>query len=288
MVRRVAIACRGGCRIPAFESIFDHVAGGAMNTRDHLDSYIKHLQRRLRIGAVLRGSAVFTSVALAVTVILVLLANHFAFASWTLTSSRVVLLVSLALATGFGLAVPLYGMSPRRTATKAETAFPQFEQRLVDDAERDGAKKDTFIDLLTAETLDISQSAQPAQLVPNTTLLASLAIGLASLGVLVWLVLAGPGYLGHGASLIWTAAGHVAGPLYQLRVSPGDAAVRRNSDQLVTAQLAGLQTKNPRLYARFQSASKWEQDNMQPQPGGSGFQFLFTGLPQGAAYYVEP
>jgi hypothetical protein len=258
-----------------------------MNTRDHLDSYIKHLQRRLRIGAVLRGSAVFTSVALAVTVVLVLLANHFAFASWTLTGSRVVLLVSLALAIGFGLAVPLYGMNPRRTAGKAETVFPQFEQRLVTFAERNAAKKEPFIDLLAADTLDISQSAQPRHLVPSATLLASLAIGLASLAVLVWLVLAGPGYLGHGASLIWTGAGHVAGPLYQLRVAPGDAAVRRNSDQLITAQLAGLQTPNARLYARFQSASKWEQVNMQPQPGGSGFQFLFAGLPEGVEYYVE-
>jgi hypothetical protein len=258
-----------------------------MNTRYHLDSYIKQLQRRLRIGAVLRGTAVFTSVALAVTMALVLLANHFAFASWTLTGARLVLLISLALALGFGLAVPLYGLNPRRAAGKAESVFPQFEQRLMTYAERDAAKREPFVDLLAADTLEISHGAQPKQLVPNTTLLTSLGIGLASLGVLVWLVLAGPGYLGHGASLIWTGAGHVAGPLYDLRVSPGDAAVRRNSDQLVTAQLAGLQTPTARLYARFQSTSKWEQVAMQPQPGGSGFQFLFAGLPEGVEYYVE-
>src|SRR5438105_7039844 len=237
-----------------------------MTIRDQLGSYIRQLQRRLRISAVLRGTAIFASVALAVTVVLVLLANHFAFASWTLTSSRVVLLVSLALAIGFGLAVPLYGMNPRRTASKAETVFSQFEQRLVTFAERDAAKKEPFNELLAADTLDISQSAQAARLVPNTTLLASLAIGLASLGVLVWLVLAGPGYLGHGASLIWTGAGHVAGPLYELGVGPGDAAVRRNHAQLIPARLAGLQTPNARLYARFQSASNWEQVSMQPQP----------------------
>jgi len=258
-----------------------------MNTRDYLDSYIKLLQRRLRIGAVLRGTAIFTSAALALTVVLVLVANHFAFASWTLTGSRVVLLLSLALAIGFGLALPLYGLNPRRAAGKAESVFPQFEQRLVTYAERDAAKKEPFIDLLAADTLGISHSAEAKQLVPDTTLLASLAIGLATLGVLVWLVLAGPGYLGHGAALIWTGAGHVAGPLYELRVSPGDAAVRRNSDQLITAQLAGLQTNNARLYARFQSTSKWEQVAMQPQPGGSGFQFLFAGLPEGVEYYVE-
>src|SRR5215469_6181418 len=102
-----------------------------MTTRDHLDSYIKQLQRRLRIGAVLRGTAIFSSVALAMTVVLVLIANHYAFATWTLTSSRVVLLIALALAIGFGLAVPLYGLNSRRAAGRAETAFPQFEQRLV-------------------------------------------------------------------------------------------------------------------------------------------------------------
>ncbi|PYU22832.1 MAG: hypothetical protein DMG32_17395 [Acidobacteria bacterium] len=258
-----------------------------MTTRDHLDSYIQQLQRRLRIGAVLRGTAIFASVALALTMILVLLANHFAFASWTLTGARLVLLVSLALAIGFGLALPIYGLNRRRAAGKAESVFPQFEQRLVTYAERDVAKKEPFIDLLAADTLEMSHDAQPRQLVPGTTLLASIGIGLASLGVLVWLVLAGPGYLGHGAALIWTGAGHVSGPLYELRVSPGDVAVRRNSDQLITAQLAGLQTPTARLYARFQSASKWEQVAMQPQPGGSGFQFLFAGLPEGVEYYVE-
>ncbi len=32
-----------------------------MNTRDRLDSYIKQVQKRLRIGAVLRGTAIFSN-----------------------------------------------------------------------------------------------------------------------------------------------------------------------------------------------------------------------------------
>ena len=63
--------------------------------------------------------------------------------------------------------------------------------------------------------------------------------------------------------------------------------MRRNTDQIVTAQLTGVQTKNVRLYARYASASKWEQVTMQPQPAGSGFQFLFAGLPEDVEYYVE-
>ena len=63
--------------------------------------------------------------------------------------------------------------------------------------------------------------------------------------------------------------------------------MRRNSDLMVTAQLIGLQTQNVRLYARYQSASKWDQVPMKPQAGGSGFQFIFAGLPESVEYYVE-
>ena len=111
---------------------------------------------------------------------------------------------------------------------------------------------------------------------------------MASLGVLIWMIVAGPGYLGYGASLLWTGARANAAPFYDIRVSPGDASVRRNADQLVTAQLIGLQTDNMRLYARYQSASKWEQVAMQPQPGGSGFQFLFAGLPEASNTTSRP
>ena len=76
-------------------------------------------------------------------------------------------------------------------------------------------------------------------------------------------------------------------PFYDIQVIPGDASVRRNADQMVTAQLVGLQTNTVRLYARYQSASKWEQVAMQPQPGASDFQFLFAGLPENVEYYVE-
>ncbi len=75
-------------------------------------------------------------------------------------------------------------------------------------------------------------------------------------------------------------------PLYEIRVTPGDAAVRRNSDQLVTAQVMGLETNKVNLFARYQSASKWEPVAMQPVEGGQGFQFLFAGLPENVEYYV--
>src|SRR6202034_252587 len=104
---------------------------------------------------------------------------------------------------------------------------------------------------------------------------------------LLWMIVAGPGFLGHGATLLWGGEAHAGAPLYDLRVAPGDAAIRRNTNQLVIAELLGMQADKITLFARYQSASKWEQLPMQPQPGTSGFQFLFAGLPEGVEYYVE-
>ena len=125
-------------------------------------------------------------------------------------------------------------------------------------------------------------------MVPDRKLAAFLCVGAASLCALVWMILAGPGYLGHGAALLWAATprdGRAA--FYDIQVTPGDATIRRNADQIVTAQLVGLQTDAVRLYARYQSASKWEAVPMHPQAGASGFEFVFAGLPENVEYYVE-
>ena len=258
-----------------------------MSTRDRLNAYISDLEKRLRLGALLRGGAILTSVALTVTVVLVLIANALAFSTWSLDTARVALIIALAFAVGFGLAVPLYGLDRRRASGKAEKVFPQFQQRLITFTERDAGGRDPFLELLAADTLDVAREAEPKKLVTDRALFASLCAGVASLAVLIWLIVAGPGYLGRGAALLWVGAPKDAAPLYDIRVTPGDAAVRRNEDQLVTADLVGLQTDKVRLFARYQSASKWEEVSMQPQQGGSGFQFLFAGLPEGVEYYVE-
>ncbi len=107
-----------------------------------------------------------------------------------------------------------------------------------------------------------------------------------ALAVLIWMIAAGPGFLGYGASLLWTGARKPA--IYDLRVTPGDAVVRRHADQLVSALPTGLQSPNVKLYARFQSGSKWEEIAMSKTAGSfaGGYQFLFAGLPENVEYYV--
>jgi hypothetical protein len=260
-----------------------------MSRREQLNLYIGQVQQRLRLDAGVRGAAVVAAVALVATVLLTLLLNAFAFPEHSLTPARLVLLAAVVAAAGFGLALPWLRLSRRRSIHHAEAAFPELDQRLVTFSEREQAEDplDPFIELLAADTLAVAGDAPPARLAPQGRLLVLMGVGVACVGVLAWMVFAGPGYLGYGASLLWTGPKPNVAPLYDIRVTPGDAAVRCNSDQLVTAQVVGLETNKVNLYARYQSTSKWEPVAMQPQEGRQGFQFMFAGLPESVEYYVE-
>ncbi len=256
-----------------------------MSLRQQLHAYIAELEQRLRWSAVLRGLAILTGGALIATLLLVTIANALAFSNGSVTAARFVLILILALAAAAGLALPLRRLTRRRAVGTVEAAFPQFQQRLTTFVERDG--HDPFIELLAGDTLDVAQTAEPKQIVTDGRLWGSLATTAGALAVLVWMIAAGPGFLGYGASLLWTGPRKPA--LYDLRVTPGDSVVRRHADQMVAAIPTGLQSPSVKLHARYQSSQKWEEINMQPQAVGSfagGYQFLFAGLPENVEYYV--
>src|SRR5260221_11826137 len=102
-----------------------------MSIRDQLNSYIKPLEKRLRLGAVFRGAAILTSVALVATVLLGLITNALAFSRWSITSARVILLFVLALAVSFGIAIPPSALSRSQAACKAEARVTAFHHRLA-------------------------------------------------------------------------------------------------------------------------------------------------------------
>ena len=267
-----------------------------MSQRHQLKLYIKRVQQRLRLDASIRGAAVIAGVALVVTVCLALILNAYAFPERGLTPARIVLFSCLAVAVLIALAWPLARLNWPRSVSRAEAQHPEFEQRLVTFSEKERAlargasgapHEGLFLELLAGDALKVAEHAEPDSLVPAGRLAALLAAVALCAGVLVWMVTARPGFVGYGASLLWAGPRKDVPPIYDIRVYPGDAAVRRNSDQLVTAQVIGLATTKVNLYARYASASKWEPVAMQPQTDGSGYQFLFAGLPENVEYYVQ-
>jgi len=258
-----------------------------MSFREQLHAYIAQLEQRLRWSTWLRGFAILTGGALAATLALVTIANALAFSRGSVTAARFALILVLAIAAAAGLALPLRRLTRRRAIAAAEGAFPQFQQRLTTFAERDG--QDPFIELLAGDALAVARSAEPQQMVTDRRLWISLGTSLGAFAILVWMIAAGPGFLGYGAALLWTGPHRGQPALYDLRVTPGDAVVRRHADQMVSALPTGLRSPSVKLYAHFQSSSKWEEIAMQPTAAGSfagGYEFLFAGLPENVEYYV--
>jgi hypothetical protein len=250
-----------------------------------LRSYIERLQRRVRLGMAARGSAALAAVALAATVLLALACSRLAFSAASLWSARALLWLMLALTVVLGLARPLRRATMRWAARRTESAVPQFGERLLTFTERDGAHDEPFLELLARDTLRIAREVSFKAVWPDRRVVVFAAVAVAALGALVWLIRTGPGYLGYGAAALWT--GTPATPYYELRVSPGDAAVRRHGDQLITVQSIGGLSARPQLRARYAGASRWEEIAMQPQLAASGFQFLFAGVSEDLDYYVE-
>ncbi len=258
-----------------------------MNAREQVHAYIAQLEQRLRWSTLLRGFAILTGGALVATLVLVTIANARAFSQGSVTAARFTLILILAVAAAAGLALPLLRLTRRRVIGTAEATFPQFQQRLTTFTERDG--REPFIELLAGDTLEVAQTAQPAQMVSDLRLWSSLGTAVGAFAILVWMIAAGPGFLGFGASLLWTGPHRDKPAIYDLRVTPGDAVVRRHADQMVSALPIGLRSPSVKLHARYQSSSKWEEIAMQSRPSGSfagGYEFLFAGLPENVEYYV--
>ena len=257
-----------------------------MNPLNGLTEYLRQLERRLRMLAVSRGVALAAAAALAFTLVGALIANYFAFSSGGVLGARLILFLALAAALGAGLVLPLLRLNRRNAAREAEHQCPQFEQRLVTFAER-AEHPDPFLELLAADTLGVAREAQPNRIAPRKRILSFASAGLVSLAALLWLGTSGPGFLGYGTSLLWGAIPRSQMPFYEVQVQPGDHTIRRKTDQLVTARPLGFQTNRARVFAKFQSSSKWEEALMSPQPGSPGFEFLFAGVPEPFDYYVE-
>ena len=257
-----------------------------MSNQAELNGYIARVRRTLQLRAGLRGAAILLAVLAAGTLLLVLWMNRSAFPASSVDRARLLLIVVSAAVAAFGIVWPLLRLSRQRTVQRAEAAHPSLEDSLTTFSQRQAGGSDPFLELLAADTLRRADGAPASSFAPAPLLLGMSLAGLVCLGALLWMIFAAPGYLGYGASLLWRGERIAAQPLYALRVAPGDVAVRRNSDQPITAELTNLLPEKVQVFAHFAESDRgWEPATMQRQPSGS-YGFVFTGLPQSVEYYV--
>ena len=218
-----------------------------------------------------------------------LAANYFAFSNPSVLGARVFLFLGLAFALAAALIVPVIRLNRRRAARTAEHKCPQFEERLLTFSERvEQNPSDPFLELLAADTLSVAEQAEPKEIARTAWIFSFSSAAAASALVLLWLATSGPGFLGYGTSLLWGGVpkGGVK-PYYDIQVEPGNRTVRKRSDQAITARLVGFTAPKVRFFAKYASASQWEQAEMGTEPGGSAYQFLIAGVPESLEYYVE-
>src|SRR6185369_14748460 len=133
-----------------------------MKPLDRLSEYLGAIERRLRLIALTRGIAVTAGMALALTIVAVLVINQFAFSNGSVIGARVFLFLGLALAIGGALIVPVIRLNRRNAARRAEAHHPQFEERLLTLTERiETHPGDPFLELLADDTLKMAQNAHP-------------------------------------------------------------------------------------------------------------------------------
>ncbi len=181
-------------------------------------------------------------VALGVTLAMVLITNALAFSSASLTVARVILFLALAVALGFGLVLPLMRLNQRRTAKRAETTFPEFEERLLTFVERSD-RPDPMLDLLAADTASVAQRTEPARVAPpQIDFRVRHFRGSSGSGVAVADSRRSRLPRIRSVDLLWAGIpkGATAG-FYDISITPGNKLVRRKSDQMVTATLIGFQ-----------------------------------------------
>jgi hypothetical protein len=257
-----------------------------MTALQHLEAYLATLDRRLRLFAAWRGLAASAVCALFLTLLLAYIGNRYRFASGILLPFRIVLFAGIACTVVFALARPLFRINRRRTARLAESRANDFGESLLTLTER-GDPANPFTELIAEDALRTAESHPPEQFVPSPWLAGSVAAAVAAVIALVWLITAAPGYWGYGASLLWTRAPRALAPLYDIAVTPGNATVRRRTDQIISAQLKGFSAPDVILHAKYHDALKWNALPMQTQPSGNGYQLLFAGLSDSLEYYVE-
>lgn len=258
-----------------------------MSPLERVQNYVTQVYRRMRWLVLGHGVAVIAAVALGATLGLVVLTNWVGFSSKSLLAARVALGLVLAVAVWLGLAGPLRRLTRRRAVEFLERRVPALEERLLTLETPVGQSGlASFAEFVAREAERVLSSVMPSQVVRFRALWVSLAIAVWSLGLLLWLGLWGPGFLGYGVARLWgMPRPGVAQPFYELVVQPGNARVRAGLDQLVTARPMGYQASGAWLWVRWSGSAKWDQFRM--EPAGPAFEFLLTGLDRSLEYYVQ-
>jgi hypothetical protein len=258
-----------------------------MTALEQLNRYLRDLEQRLRLFTAARGLAITVALALVLTIVLAVICNRFQFAQGIVLPLRLLLYAAVAVAVSFGLALPLMKLTRKRATQMAEQSIPGFGERLLTASERVDTNN-PFSELIAEDALRVAGEHSLDQVRSKRWMLGFAGMGALAAAILIWLVSAGPGYLGYGASLLWTGTANVKQrPLYEVVVSPGNKTIRRKSDQAIEAELIGFSARRVTVHARYGKSDVWQEAGMEVAQRGDKYRFLFPAIADNVEYFVQ-
>ena len=260
-----------------------------MDAPARLDQYLKAFGTELKRVCIARGVAGAAAIALVVSVIGAYLAIRAGFASEVVITARLLLVVMLAAVIAWLVVLPIRRLQSD-VAPEIEARTPAFAGRVetylgmgLGLGER--RNPNPLKELLAEDTLELARHFPVARQVKRRELAIPGAVAAVSLGVLLWIAIAGPGLLNYGVRHLWAGwAFPDLLPPQSIVVTPGDELVRRGGSLRVRAEMDGLDPTRASVHAKIGDGD-WQEVDMARLD--DGFEFTFFSLREPLNYFVS-
>ncbi|MEX2366906.1 MAG: hypothetical protein WD601_09880, partial [Pseudohongiellaceae bacterium] len=254
-----------------------------MSTSRQLEQYIESFSKRLKKLTILQGTAVAAVVVLLVSVIGAWFATRTGFASDTVMTFRVLLVLALAAVIVRFIAMPLRRIK-RGISGQVESRTPDFDGRIQTYMEMK-EENHPLRALLAEDALKISARHPVSREVETREFTIAGMAGAAAAAILVYLLVAGPGLLNFALRDLfagWAIDGLL--PPQSIVVEPGDQSVRRGANLRITSVMEGFDPDEAVIHIRS-GDNDWQEVAMVKGP--SDFEFTFFSMQQPMEYYVS-
>jgi len=257
-----------------------------MKATEKLEHYLAEFRQRLIKLVILQGIAAIAVVILTISLIAAWFSLENGYASSTVITFRLLLILTLAAVILKGILEPLKRIKENVSAQIENRSIKNdgkgFQGRVETYAQM--AHSNPFRELLAEDALKISESYPAAEQVKNKDMQIA---GLAAAAMFVVLI-----YMAVGAGLFsYSLQNFLAGwasdsfvPPQSITVLPGDESVRRGSNLRINAQIEGFDPDEAILHVRS-SGEDWQEVPLVRTM--NGFEFTLFSLQEEMDYYVS-
>ncbi len=257
-----------------------------MKATEKLELYLAEFRQRLKKLVILQGVAAIAVVILTISLIAAWFSLENGYASSTVITFRLLLILTLAAVILKGILEPLKRIKDNVSAQIESRSIKNdgkgFQGRVETYAQI--AHNNPFRELLAEDALKISESYPAAEQVKNKDMQIAGLVAAAMFAVLIYMAV-GAGLYSYSLQNFlagWASDRFV--PPQSITVLPGDESVRRGSNLRINAQIEGFDPDEAILHVRS-SGEGWQEVPLVRTM--NGFEFTLFSLQEEMNYYVS-